>query len=68
MPSGAWVIGLVSGRRRETGTRPLLLGLIGEYQLVFQVSSDVTSGDDVPIVVKMGNRSDTATIAIQQRP
>ncbi len=43
-------------------------GLIGEYQLVFQVPSGVTSGDDVPIVVKMGNRSDTATIAIQQRP
>ncbi|MBZ5608225.1 MAG: hypothetical protein LAP38_08210 [Acidobacteriia bacterium] len=43
-------------------------GLIGEYQIVFQVPSGVPSGDDVPVVVTMGNRSDTATISIQPRP
>jgi uncharacterized protein (TIGR03437 family) len=43
-------------------------GLVGEYQIVFQVPSGIVSGDDVPVEVTMGGRTDTATIAIQPRP
>jgi uncharacterized protein (TIGR03437 family) len=42
-------------------------GIAGEYQIVFQVPSGLTAGDDVPVMVSMGGLSDTATISIQPR-
>jgi uncharacterized protein (TIGR03437 family) len=43
-------------------------GITGEYQIVFQVPTGVSSGDDVPVVLSMLGNSDMATISIQPRP
>ena len=43
-------------------------GFIGLYQIVFQVPSGVSSGDDVPVTITMLGNSDTATVSIQPRP
>ncbi|HTS46821.1 MAG TPA: hypothetical protein VMH05_02690 [Bryobacteraceae bacterium] len=37
----------------------------GLYQVDVQIPSDVTPGDDVPLVIVMGQASDSTTIAIQ---
>ena len=43
-------------------------GFIGLYQIVFQVPSGVSSGDDVPVTITMLGNSDRATVSIQPRP
>jgi uncharacterized protein (TIGR03437 family) len=45
----------------------LVPGIAGEYAVVFQVPSDVESGDDVAVVLTMAGVNDTATISIQPR-
>jgi uncharacterized protein (TIGR03437 family) len=42
-------------------------GFPGEYQVDVQVPDGVANGDDIPVVMTMAGRSDTATISIQPR-
>jgi uncharacterized protein (TIGR03437 family) len=40
-------------------------GYNGLYQVDVQIPADITPGNDVPLVIVMGQASDSATVAIQ---